>query len=540
MKSPSARAPLFARWLCGGVLVGVIAWIYRHVPEFAFVAFDDDRNIVFNPHLGPPSWDRAVWAVTDWTYVRRCIPLGWLGFSAVFGWAGLDPAGWHQVNVALHLGGALLLWSILRRLALGPVGAGPLSVWAEIAAGAGAAFWAWHPLRAETVGWASGLLYGQAHVFLFGAFWLWLRAAGNGAWRAGAAGLYAASLLTYPVALGAVPVFALLARWRGAAWRDAGRAVVPVALLAGVIAFANVAAQAWLSEAAKFSPPPSLAQFPVGERVVQAGAVWGHYLWRTVWPWNLTPVDTVLLDHGPWGDGPVARAAIWTVLAVIFAVWPRARRTAGAFFIAYACVLTPMLGLTQRPHFPSDRYAALPQAALAAGLVLALLNFGPGRARIGASLLLGALLVGEAELSRRQVGIWRDSDRLWVHIAARLGPGMPASYFESLYARWLATDGRETEAKARIEAALVRQPGDTVLLAARAQVTAAADRTRAVALSLGLKHPIPAAALLHYEIALEQSRAGDYAASAAHLREIGRIAPEYYARITGGRAPSAR
>ena len=528
------------RWVLGALLALGVLWIYRQVPEFAFVAFDDDRNIVFNPHLGPLSWERVVWAFTDWTYVRRCIPLGWLGFAAVYGWSGLDASGWHLINLTLHLGGALMLWSILRRLARGPSGTTLLTGWAEAAVFAGAAFWAWHPLRAETVGWASGLLYGQAHVFLFGAVWLWLRAVEGGLWRAGAAALYAASLLTYPIALGAVPVFALLARWRGLGWGEAVKGVVPVMLIAGGVAAANVAAQAWLSEAARFSPPPTLAQFPASERLIQAGAVWAHYLWRSVWPWNLTPVDTVLLDHGPRGAFLIASAALWAALGLVCCAWPRVRGYAGAFFIAYACVLVPMLGLTQRPHFPSDRYAALPQAVLAAALMLALLKLRPGRGRSRVLMVVGALLIGGAELSRHQVEIWRDSDRLWSHIATRLGPGMPSSYFDTAYARWLATDGREIEAAARIDAALVRLPDNAILLAARAQVAAVAEQTLVVKESLGLKQSPPAAALLHFEIAREQSRRGDYETSAAHLREIRRIAPEYYARITGAKAPPAR
>lgn len=530
----------FPRLLSGGLLALGILFIYRQVPEFAFVSFDDDRNIVFNPHLGPLSWERVAWAGTDWTYVRRCIPLGWLGFAAVYGGVGLDAGGWHLVNVALHLGGALLLWSILRRLAQGPAGTALPTGWAEVAVFAGAAFWAWHPLRAETVGWASGLLYGQAHILFFGAVWLWLRAGQSGLGRAGAATLYAASLLTYPVALGAVPIFALLARWRGLGWRETVKAVVPVTLIAGVVAVANVAAQAWLSEAARFSPPPSLAQFPAGERLIQAGAVWVHYLWRSVWPGNLTPVDTVLLDHGPWGALLIASAAVWVALGLVCCAWPRIRGYAGRFFVAYACVLVPMLGLTQRPHFPSDRYAALPQAVLAAALVLGLLKLRAGVGRVGVAGLLGALLANGAALSRQQVEIWRDDDHLWAHIAQRLGPGLPDTYFETQFVRSLIVAGRESEARSRLASALARRPGDAALVAAGAQLEAAARETAAVAERLGLKHKPPAGALLHAEIARDQLRAGDVGAAGAHLREIRRMAPEYYARITGAAGPPAR
>jgi hypothetical protein len=337
-----------------------------------------------------------------------------------------------------------------------------------------------------------------------------------------------------------VPVFALLSRWRRLGWRETVRAVVPVTLIAGVVAVANVAAQAWLSEAARFSPPPSLAQFPVGERLMQAGAVWVHYLWRSVWPVNLTPVDTVLLDDGPWGGLLVASAVVWVALGLGCCAWPRVRGYAGGFFVAYACVLVPMLGLTQRPHFPSDRYAALPQAVLAAAFVLGLLKLRPGVSRMGVAVVLGGLLAGGAALSRQQVEIWRNDDHLWAHIARRLGPGLPDTYFETQSVRSLIVAGRESEARSRLASALARRPGDPALMAAAAQWEGAARETAAVAERLGVKHKPPAGALLHAEIAREQLRAGDVGAAEGHLREIRRMAPEYYARITGADGLPAR
>jgi len=207
-------------WLFAALLVAGVALIARQVPTFGFVAFDDDHNIYLNPHLGPPSWPGVEWALTDWGYARRVMPLGWLGFSVVFGWAGLEPAGWHVVGVLLHAASALLLWVVLRTLLTSgeTKTRAPRSAWVEASAFFGAAFWAWHPLRAESVGWASGLLYEQAHVFLFLAAWAWLRATSPRG-RAVSVLLYAGSLLSYPVALGVAPMFGLLARWRGAAQR---------------------------------------------------------------------------------------------------------------------------------------------------------------------------------------------------------------------------------------------------------------------------------------------------------------------------------
>ena len=242
-------------------------------------------------------------------------------------------------------------------------------------------------------------------------------------------------MLTYPVALGMAPVFLLLARWRGLAWKKAVRITVPSAAVAVAVFSANVAAQALLSEVGKFAPAPTLAECPFWDRALQAATVWLHYLIRTFWPVNLTPVDTVLLDHAPGGIFFISQAVIALVITGGCLGWERGRRMAGPFFCAYICLLAPMLGLAQRPHFPSDRYAALPQAVMAAALGMALLRLSVRRVRLAVMIALGGSLLCGVLLSRRQAEIWRDSERLWERIAARLGPGLPPSYVEVPRAR---------------------------------------------------------------------------------------------------------
>jgi hypothetical protein len=77
-------------WLLGCLLVLGCVAIYREVGAFDFVTFDDEHCIVFNPHMGPVTFERASWAFTDVSYARRYMPLGWLGFAAVFSWFGLE------------------------------------------------------------------------------------------------------------------------------------------------------------------------------------------------------------------------------------------------------------------------------------------------------------------------------------------------------------------------------------------------------------------------------------------------------------------
>ncbi|MFI5338149.1 MAG: hypothetical protein ACHQ5A_15280, partial [Opitutales bacterium] len=395
--APPAPAPRPARilpWLLGVLLaLGGVA-IYRHVGEFGFLTFDDDRNIVFNPHLGPLTLGRVQWAFSDWSYARRCMPLGWLGFSAVFSVTGLNPAGYHLAGLGLHVANSLLFFSVLRSLAAAsPAGTGSRDrCWPAVCAFLGAAFWAWHPLRVESVAWASALLYGQSEFFLLLAFAVFVRAPARPSVRLIALLAYGASLLSYPVAIGFAPVFALVAGWRLRDWRQAGIALpffVPAVAAAAVNLIARVGADV------VFIPVPTLAEFPLMARAMQAGFVWVYYAWIPFWPVGLTLYNPVLVDFDPWSAPFIISAGLLGTAAVVCLAWPVARRTAGAFMLAHVCVLLPMMGFVERPYFPSDRYSAFTQAVLAAALVLGLVRLQSVRARVlvtAVGLAAGGLL----------------------------------------------------------------------------------------------------------------------------------------------------
>jgi hypothetical protein len=188
--------------------VAVIAgWNARAVLTFDFVAFDDDINIVFNPHLGPPGREALEWMFSDSSYMRRYVPLGWLTFSLVYAGAGLSPVGYHAANLLLHAGNAMLVFWILRCL-LRRYDPGRSEGGTTFAAGAGAAIWALHPMRAETVGWASGLLYGASGFLALCAVLAYFRGREattrrtQAGWLLATILLHAGSVFTYPMSIG--------------------------------------------------------------------------------------------------------------------------------------------------------------------------------------------------------------------------------------------------------------------------------------------------------------------------------------------------
>ena len=299
--APGAARPGLARW-CALLVAVVACWQVRDVAGFDFVALDDRINLVFNPHLGPPSRETLTWAFTDTSYMRRYVPLGWLGFSLVYGFSGLSPVGYHVANLALHIANSTLVFTLLfillRRFAPG-AGAG----WRTGCATVAALGWALHPLRAETVGWASGLLYGlsgcAALLSVLAYLQAWAPGVRHRRWLVLAAGLYAAAMLSYPMSLGLWGVFlALDAAHAGKGnggpwWRPSGEKlwfVVPF----GVVLVLTISANHGASEF--WGKPPSWSQFGLGERLQQMATAWAYYLWKPWWPSGLTPVPTWIVD----------------------------------------------------------------------------------------------------------------------------------------------------------------------------------------------------------------------------------------------------
>ena len=526
---PASRPSRLLPWLFGVLLALGCVTIYRHVGEFGFLTFDDERNIVSNPHLGPLSLERVSWAFSDWSYVRRSLPLGWLGFSAVFSMAGLNPAGYHLAGLGLHVVNSLLFFLVLLQLAKArPSGNGwPACSWPAACAFLGAAFWAWHPLRVESVAWASALLYGQAEFFLLLAFVVFLRAPAAPAARLFALLCYGASLLSYPAAIGFAPVFALVAVWRLRDWRRAGWIALPFFVPAVAAAVINLLAR--LQADAVFIPVPTLAELPLSTRAMQAAYVWVYYAWIPFWPAKLTLFNPVLVDFNPWSPPFITSAVVLGAAAVACTAWPVVRRTAGGFFWAHVCVLLPMMGFVERPYFPNDRYSAFTQAVLAAALVLGLVRLQSARARILAAAvgLSAAGLLGV--FSARQTEAWRDAPTALRRATAYLAPEIfPIMRFERP-AELLYLNGDAPAALACYDRGLALLPRDRSLAAGHANFLRQWSELQKLIAAAGAPPSTPPVAFLQQELGVNAAREGDLRAAEEHLRIARGSAPDFYA-----------
>ncbi len=511
---------------CVLLLAVVTAWNVRAVVGFDFVAKDDDINVYFNPHLGPPNAPTLKWLLTDASYTRRYMPLGWLSFSAVYALSGLSPTGYHGANLGLHVVNALVLFALLRRL-LRRWGGTIDEAWISVCAAVGAGLWALHPYRAETVGWISGLLYGPAATFALLAVIAYLKAlehvAGSGArwrWLAVTGAAYLASMLVYPISLGLIGVFVLI----GAADWHQGRATgesppkcraslgrrgvenaalaLPGVMVLGITLFMRVESDSF------WAKPVSLHDFGWLQRGAQACYAWADYLICRWWPVGLTPAPTRLLEVHP-GDGVFVASALFVIGGTVLLALRRSWRWSGLlWWLSFLALLVPMLGFMEHPYFACDRYDYLAGMVVSAVAAFGLLRLRPrwrGAAVIAALLALGAL----AWRQQDQLGAWKNMDALERCMIANSDSRAFWSMQYSHWAKHHAAYGAPERAAAILaegERLCGRGPW---LDEARAEVAKASS-----------------AAALHVRMAMDFSREGRPLEAREHFRRALRLDPQ--------------
>jgi tetratricopeptide (TPR) repeat protein len=463
-----SRAPAgAAAWVPALVVAAATAIAY--LPTFAndFVDFDDQTNLTENPYFRGFSPRNLVWMLThmDGLY----LPLTWLSFALDYVLWGMNPVGYHLTNLLLHMANAVAFYWVavrLLRLAFGlPADAAdrPLLV----AAAAAAALFALHPLRVESVAWAT-----ERRDVLSGLFFLLTIAVYLDGRARAALGWYALSLLAKAVGMGLPVVLVVLdvyplrrlpgdpRLWLRPAHRALWREKLPFFGLG--IAAAVMAGLAQSVAGALYS----FADHPPSGRIAQAFWALGFYVWKTLVPLGLSPLYQIPVGW-EWRRPDVLLGAVFVLGTTAALVAMRRRWPAAlAAWACYLILLAPLVGLAQAgPHIAADRntyLATLGWAALAGGLLYARARAeAAGRARAGvfraAAGGVAAVAVALGVLTWRQVGVWHDSITLWRTAVA----ADPECYIcQNNLGNALLRAGRHDEAQPYFEEALRIQPAD--------------------------------------------------------------------------------
>ncbi len=382
-----------------------------------FLNWDDNLLVVENAHLAQAPLELGAWALTSF-HGGHWEPLTWLSLGLDRHLWGLEPAGFHATNLALHALQTLFVFALARTLYRAAAGsAGRL----EAAALLAAALFALHPQRVESVAWIAERRDLLASPLYVAATLLWLRHA-----REGARGALFLSYGVFALALGARAsglswplAFLLLDAWplRRAArlgWRPLLLEKLPFFVLSALAAIPALLALR------SFGATEMGAGLDPAQRAAQVAYGVVHYPLRALVPFGLSPLYLLDLELDPLAPRYVGSAlAALALSAAALALRRRAPAFSVAWF-AYLFLIAPFSGLTANGiHLVADRYsytAGLPLALLGGAVLLAPVTRARGLGARGALLLAVVLLLAVA--TRAQTRHWRDSRALWQRVVA--------------------------------------------------------------------------------------------------------------------------
>lgn len=511
-----------------------------------FVDWDDTKTLVENQNYRGLGWIQLQWMFSTF-YMGHYQPLSWATFGLNYLLGGLEPFGYHLTNLLLHAANAALFYFVtLRLLSVGRTSpAAPENGPMRVAAVFGALLFAVHPLRVESVAWATERRDVLSGLFFLLTILFYLKAAAVSGeteaprrWLSAAVIVYVLSLLSkasgivLPGVLLILDVFPLRrlgggpGKWFGTAARRIWLEKVPFAFLA--VAFGIVALFAQEGAGAL----KAVERYDVFSRLAQALYGLAFYLWKSVLPVGLSPLYELPVQFNPWAlpfflSGFVV-LAISVSLYFVRRVWPAGL----AVWIYYAVVLSPVLGTAQSgPQLVADRYSYLSCLGVAALGAAALRYFWGGglggnprgRKFIFAPALAGAVVIALGVLTWKQTQVWRDSESLWRHALA-VGRASSTVHYNLAYA--LQKRGQFTEAIEHYRKSLQFNP-----LVADAHYYLADALAMQGSLGEAMEHYGQAIKInpefwgAHYNLAIVLERQGRVGEALGHYRQAVQINP---------------
>jgi tetratricopeptide (TPR) repeat protein len=438
-KSDQVASDILASWLVP--LFVMVLTLAAFFPALSndFVNWDDDKMLYDNPLYRGLGWDQLRWMFTTFL-MGHYQPLSWVTFAIDYMLWGMDPFGYHLTNVLLHTANAVLFYLVSRQLlcAALSVSAGTNNWRLDFTAGLAALLFAIHPLRVESVAWATERRDVLSGLFYFTTIYFYLRTVESThpstrrRWIGVTVAAYLLSLLskataiTLPVVLLILDIYPLR-RLAGSPlnWLKRESRGVLYEKLPFVIFAIGFAVAALIAQQITGALKP-LEQFGVISRVFQAGFAFMFYLGKTLWPIGLAPIYELPIDVGSWFwlfvISSVATVALTIALYLLKRRWP----AVFACWVYYVVVLAPVTGIAQSgPQLVADRYsylACLGWPLLIGGGFLRIWQSGNNnqnhsRAFVatGAVVIIIFLL---AVLTWNQTEVWRTAQSLWQHAIA--------------------------------------------------------------------------------------------------------------------------
>jgi tetratricopeptide (TPR) repeat protein len=522
-------------------IIGLVIASYAPAWHAGFV-WDDDKYVTDNPMLTAPDGLKQIWfsAHTQSQY----FPLVYTTFMLEHALWGLNPLGYHLVNILLHSLNAVLVWGALKRLRVP-------GAWLA------ASVFALHPVQVESVAWVSELKNVESLFFCLLAVLAWMQVLDEGVQfseerngkslkssgvsspkeQKGNAGFwfyYLLALGAYLLALFAkttactLPVALVLILWlRGQRLKMRWVAmVIPFVLLGIGMGLVSVW---WEGNLGTYDESLGLS-FSLGQRLLLASRALWFYPVKLLWPANLafSYPRWGLNTANPWHYVPLVACAL---LASSLVIWRnRLGKGALAAVIFFAATLSPLLGLisnyTFQYSFVADHYqyvASIGLIALAAGGLFNWISKNRSRSSL-AWTCCGVLLLLLCWRTSVQCAAYTNSETLWRDTLAKNPESWMAHHNLAMD---LQDAGRIDEAMEHYRAAIELNPKHYrahnnlgLALAARGDLSEATEHYLA---ALEAK---PDFAEAYNNLAVALADHGDYERAVVHLRRAVELEPK--------------
>jgi len=383
--------PLSKRFVIAGTALIAAMVLIAYLPAFRGGFVWDDHQFVLK---GPVNLSQI------WTFgvTPQYYPLVFtsLWIERKFLW-GADPAGYHAVNVILHLLNSLLLWRVLKYLRV------PGS-WLA------AAIFSIHPVHVESVAWISERKNVLSGFFYFLSVLVYLRFIDRkqGSFYAASLILFVCALLSKTVTCTMPAVMLLLIWWKKNSITRRDVVVLIPFFVIGLISGFNTAGL----EEKLVGARGAVWDFSFLERCLIAGRAIFFYLGKLIWPHPLIfNYPRWMINSGLWWQYlfPVAVLAVVSTLGYFHKRFGKGLVVAALFFIGN---LFPALGFVNvypmQYSFVADHF----QYFASIGPIVLFANILNPQ-RVFRQMLAGILLAVFFLLSWQQAHIYQSYEILW-------------------------------------------------------------------------------------------------------------------------------
>ncbi len=398
------------------LLIVMSCLAFGRIAENNFINLDDNEYILENHHIQTGLNSQSIkWAFTS-VIKGNWHPLTLLSHMLDWSLFGANASGHHLVSLFLHIGTIILLFLFLNKTTN--------NIWPAAFA---AAFFALHPLRVESVAWASerkdvlSMFFGIACLY---AYVFYAEVSKISRYLLCLI-LFAMSLMSKPMMVTLPFVLMLLDYWPLKRWQKemnepkqsrfnaAGKLLlekIPFLCMTIVSCIVTLWAQN------KDNLVVSFDSLPFPQRFSNAIVSCAAYLGKTIWPFNLAVFYPFEYFLPLWKIIISGMILIIITLAVLYYIKKLPFLFVGWFW--YLGTLVPVIGLVQVANQAmADRYTYLPSIGIAIMLAWGIpVLFSRENTKKMFLLWAGvAVIIFLAVLTWRQCGYWKNSATLFSH-----------------------------------------------------------------------------------------------------------------------------